>query len=301
MRVTHRPLVSVLMNCYNGETYLRQALDSVLAQTYPNWEIIFWDNQSTDASADIVRSYEADPRVKYFRAHTHTPLYEARNYALENATGDLIAFLDVDDWWTPTKLEKQVPLFDDRMVGFAAGNYWMENELRKSRWKAHRKPVPTGFVLDDLLKSYYVGLLTLVVRRSAVAELDYVFDPRYSIIGDFDLVIRLATRWKLAYVQQSVAHYRLHAGNLQRTRRARHVEELDLWFAERGASAPFARAPGLAGLRAELAYMKALNQLLDGDRSGAFQQSRSLPIGRFKGRLWVAMMLPDTFIRRLRN
>lgn len=300
MRMTDRPLVSVLMNCYNGETYLRQALDSVVAQTYENWEIVFWDNQSTDSSADIVRSYE-DPRIKYFRAPTHAPLYEARNYAFEKATGDLIAFLDVDDWWAPTKLEEQVPLFADGMVGFAAGNYWMENEVRGSRWKAHRKTVPTGWVLDDLLRSYYVGLLTLVVRRSAVAELDYVFDPRYSIIGDFDLVIRLATHWKLAYVQRSVAHYRLHDGSLQRTRRARHLEELDLWFAERAGSPPVAASPGLAGLRAEVMYMKALDQLLDGDRRGAFQRSRSLPIGRFKGRLWVAMMLPETLVRRLKN
>ena len=60
--MTEQPLVSVIMNCFNGEKYLREAIDSVLAQTYQNWELIFWDNQSTDSSAEIVKSYD-DPRI----------------------------------------------------------------------------------------------------------------------------------------------------------------------------------------------------------------------------------------------
>ena len=90
----HEPLVSILMNCFNGEKYLKQAIDSVLAQTYRNWEIIFWDNQSTDGSAEIFTSYR-DSRLKYFYAPEHTRLYEARNCALEKAEGELIAFLDL--------------------------------------------------------------------------------------------------------------------------------------------------------------------------------------------------------------
>jgi hypothetical protein len=212
-----------------------------------------------------------------------------------------VAFLDVDDWWVPTKLEAQIPLFEDSGVGFVAGNYWMENELKGSRRRAHSEQVPTGLVLDDLLRSYYVGLLTLVVRRSAVAELDFVCDPRYSIIGDFDLVVRLATRWKLAYVQHPVAHYRLHDRNLQRTRRAQHVQELETWLGELGARMPVSGSPGLAGLRAEVGYMKALNQVIDGDRMGALRLSKALPIGRFKARLWAAMFLPEIVVRWLRS
>ena len=81
-----QPLVSVIMNCYDGEKYLTEAIDSVLAQTYQNWEIVFWDNQSTDRSAEIIKSY-TDPRVKYFYAPKHTWLYEERNYAIEKASG----------------------------------------------------------------------------------------------------------------------------------------------------------------------------------------------------------------------
>ena len=106
--MTEQPLVSVIMNCFNGEKYLREAIDSVLAQTYQNWELIFWDNQSTDRSAEIVKSYD-DPRIYYFYASQHTLLYEARNYAIEDQNGEFLAFLDVDDWWESDKLSIQLP------------------------------------------------------------------------------------------------------------------------------------------------------------------------------------------------
>ena len=80
---SEKSLVSVIINCFNGEKYLREALDSVIIQTYKNWEIIFWDNQSTDKSAEIFKSYK-DNRLKYYRASSHADiLYEARNYALK--------------------------------------------------------------------------------------------------------------------------------------------------------------------------------------------------------------------------
>ena len=75
------PLVSIIMNCYNGEEYLEQAIESILSQSYQNWEIVFWDNQSTDNSANIFKSYYHS-RFRYYYAKKHTVLYSARNYAL---------------------------------------------------------------------------------------------------------------------------------------------------------------------------------------------------------------------------
>ena len=85
------PLVSVIMNCYNGSSYLGKAIDSVYAQTFSNWEIIFWDNASTDESGTIARSY--DERLKYFRTEKNSPLGEARNSALSKVSGKYIGFL----------------------------------------------------------------------------------------------------------------------------------------------------------------------------------------------------------------
>ena len=87
-----KPLVSIIVNCYNGEKYLQDAINSIYAQSYQNWEIIFWDNLSTDKSAEIFKSFK-DSRLKYYCASSHTSiLYEARNYALEKVNGILLHF-----------------------------------------------------------------------------------------------------------------------------------------------------------------------------------------------------------------
>ena len=101
------PLVSVIMNCYDGESYLAEAVKSVLNQTYKNFEVIFWDNQSKDKSAIIYKSFK-DKRLKYYYAKKHTSLYDARNLAIKKSKGKLIAFLDADDLWTENKLYLQV-------------------------------------------------------------------------------------------------------------------------------------------------------------------------------------------------
>jgi glycosyltransferase involved in cell wall biosynthesis len=293
-----QPLVSVIMNCYNGEKYLRQAIESVFAQTYTNWEIIFWDNQSTDGSAEIVRSFES-PRLKYFYAPKHTSLYEARNYAIEKASGDFLAFLDVDDWWLWTKLEKQIPLFSDPQVGFVCGIYWIDNERKNKRRRSHNRPVPTGWVLNELLKSYFVGMPTLVVRRAALASLDHPCDPRYHVIGDFDLVVRLAMTWKLDCVQEPIACYRIHDNNESAKQRRRHSEEIKHWYSEMATVEPIHSCSNFPFVKSQFLYLEAKDQILRANRMGAYRPLNRLPWGRLKLRLWILLLAPPFVLRRL--
>jgi len=222
------PLVSVIMNAFNGERYLDKALKSVLAQSYTNWELIFWDNQSTDKTADIILSYN-DDRFKYYYAPSHTPLYEARNYAVEKSTGKFLAFLDVDDWWLPTKLEQQLPLFSDKAVGLVYSNFYWKNEIKGVEYIAYKQQLPYGFVFDEILHDYVVGLLTIIVRRVAYKQLQPRFNPAYNIIGDFDFAVRLAIIWKFASVQAPTAYCRWHGDNLQIVGEYQHLEELQHW------------------------------------------------------------------------
>ena len=90
------PLVSIIMNCYNGAKYLQESLRSVINQTYQNWELIFWDNISSDDSKKIFSNFNEN-RFKYFLNDKHSILYHARNQAIKKANGDFIAFLDTDD------------------------------------------------------------------------------------------------------------------------------------------------------------------------------------------------------------
>ena len=106
------PLISVVINCYNGEKFIDKSIQSVLRQTYNKWELVFWDNASSDNSSKIYNTYKkSDKRLKYFRSAVHEKLYKARKRAIEKCRGEYFAFLDVDDWWKETKLETQIKTF----------------------------------------------------------------------------------------------------------------------------------------------------------------------------------------------
>jgi glycosyltransferase involved in cell wall biosynthesis len=293
---SQKPLVSIIMNCYNGEKYLKEAIESVLAQTYQNWEAIFWDNRSTDGGAEIFKSY-ADPRLKYFYAPKHTWLYEARNYAIEKASGEFIAFLDVDDWWEPTKLEKQIVLFLDPEVGLICGNYWVVNERKKKQWEHRKQVFPTGRILNDLLKDCFVGMLTLVVRRSALESLSYACNSRYHIIGDFDLVIRLAVQWKLDCVHEPIAFYRQHGGNESYKHRSRYVEEMGSWLKEMSKVESIRSCSNWPLANNNYIYHNAVNQVLLGNKKTVYGLSKELPWGKPKIKLLLSLFFPNYYIR----
>ena len=108
--MSENSLVSIIVNCFNGQKYLKDTLDSIISQTYNNWELIFWDNKSTDSSAQVFKKYK-DKRFKYYLSNSHTSLNEARLNAFKEVKGDFFAFLDSDDLWLPNKLEKQLENF----------------------------------------------------------------------------------------------------------------------------------------------------------------------------------------------
>ena len=95
------------MNCHNGEKYLNKSLTSVISQSYKNWELIFWNNKSTDKSEKIFKSFR-DPRFKYFKSNYYQKLYKARNSAIKKCKGKYIAFIDTDDWWLKKKFKNKL-------------------------------------------------------------------------------------------------------------------------------------------------------------------------------------------------
>ena len=294
------PQVSVIVNCFNGEKYLRKALDSIVTQTYDDLEVIFWDNISTDHSADIFKSYD-DPRFRYFLAPEHTLLYEARNYAIEKAQGRFIAFLDVDDWWLPNKLEEQVARFSDPDVGVVCSNYLVFNQARNRTRPAYSGSKPSGRVLDELLKTYYVGLLTLMVRKSALETMPYMCNPDYHVIGDFDLVLRLLVNWKLAYVVEPLAVFRFHGENESVKARSRHIHELESWVESMGANAAISQSPNFRFVRHHAEYIQGISLVMEHDRRRAYSIWQRLPWSGYKLRLLAALLLPYSIIRMLKH
>jgi len=203
------PKVSVIINCLNGEKYLRKAIDSVYAQTYPYWEIIFWDNASTDRSGEVARTY--DERLRYFRGKETVPLGAARNLAIQQATGEFFAFLDSDDLWMREKLEKQMPLFEDPEVGLVFSDSILFNNEGDKQLLYSGRRYYTGNCFSKLLTDYFLDIETVIIRRSALNEQKIWFEPSFNLSEEADLFTRIAYKWKLAMVNEPLAKWRVHA------------------------------------------------------------------------------------------
>lgn len=226
--LTSQPLVSVIINCYNSEKYLREAIDSVLAQTYQNWEIVFWDNQSADNSAEIFKSYK-EPRMRYCYAPEHTTLGQARNLAVAQANGEWCAFLDCDDLWLPAKLEKQVRIIQEEgpSLGLVYGysrnqieesglNTTLGSSLKVNEQEDVKGDLPEGNIFLSLLKLNFVMLVSAMVRRSAYWSIGGI-DPALKQSEDYDLFLKISRDFKVRAVQEVVCVYRVHGSNLTHT------------------------------------------------------------------------------------
>ena len=225
--IKNSPLVSVIINCFNGEKYLHEAIDSVLSQSYTNWEIIFWDNRSSDSSAEITKSYK-EQRIKYYYAPRHTKLYEARNLAIAQANGELFAFLDCDDFWYEDKLIKQVELFKDNEVGFAYTNLHLKNENTGSLKKCFKK-LESGYVFEKLIRKYNVSFSTVIISKTFWLKIPTKFNNNYNIIGDYDLVLRLSKICKASSIIEPLSYYRIHTSNESKNRKQTN-QELEDWL-----------------------------------------------------------------------
>lgn len=209
-------VVSVIMNCRNSSEFLREALDSVFAQTYKDWEIVFWDNLSTDESPAIALEYAGrkDGTLRYFRAETATPLGEARNLAIANAEGRYIAFLDCDDLWLPEKLERQVQLFENnsRLGLVCTDTIGFSGKRELSRMFEMAKPC-RGMVFEQLVTAGWISMSAAVIRKDALDGLDTWFDPAFNVAEEADLFYRIAYDWELDYVDAPLTRWRVHGSN----------------------------------------------------------------------------------------
>ncbi|OGY62295.1 MAG: hypothetical protein A3G58_01620, partial [Candidatus Colwellbacteria bacterium RIFCSPLOWO2_12_FULL_46_17] len=204
------PAVSVIMNSYNSEEYLREAIDSVYNQTYKDWEIIFWDDASTDSSSTIAKSY--DEKVRYFLGEKAASLGEARNLAIKQARGKYIAFLDCDDVWLPEKLEKQVARFEeDERVGLVFSDALFFN-AKGDEWPVYGRKRPLeGNIFRHTLVHYNFALVAVMVRAVALESMrGEVFDRRFGFIEEMDLFLRVLHDWRGAFVPEVLAKYRMH-------------------------------------------------------------------------------------------
>ena len=200
------PLISIIINCHNGEQYLNLAIESILNQTYSNWEVIFFDNKSTDNSLKIVDG--KDSRIKIFKSKSFISLYEARNEAINFCTGEAITFLDVDDIWVENKLEYQVKSYLDGNK-FIYGNYYQINEINEIINKKTQKPSSST---NELIIRNTISIGCVMIETKLLKS--EKFDSYYDLLGDFDLWIRISQITAIKHLPFVLEHSRVHSNNL---------------------------------------------------------------------------------------
>ncbi|MEP6912451.1 MAG: glycosyltransferase [bacterium] len=207
------PLVSVIIPNYNYGRYLTQALDSVLTQSYPHKEVIVVDDGSTDSSELVVRGY--GERVKWCQQQRQG-VSSARNRGVGETRGDLVAFLDADDLWLQTKLEKQVRKFlDDPELGLVHCGV----EEIDSYGKSLRTTLDgmSGWVAKEMLlfkESVIVGSGSTALVPRATFESIGGFDTRLSTSADWDFGYRVAKLQRIGFVAEALVQYRVHTSNM---------------------------------------------------------------------------------------
>ena len=294
-QTNNQPLVSIIMNCYNGEAYLSESIESILSQNYKNWEIVFWDNQSVDSSAKIFKSY-SDERFRYFYSEEHTPLYKARNLAIEKSRGDFIAFLDTDDLWSREKLDLQMPYFDDPDVGVVFSNLWILKKNEKKKKLYTNKKLPRGKIYNELLENYNVGILTSIIRKKFYSKLEKKFNEKFSIIGDFDLFLRLSKQCSFESIQKPLASYRLHGRNLSTLKKDREIEEFEIWLKENPLKL---NSFQISKLQKYVDYRKFVNCKIDGKYRKCIDILLYSKIGLFNIKNLIIFFTPVIILKRL--
>lgn len=202
--------VSVIIPTYNRAGYLRQALDSVLAQTIRPAEIIVVDDGSTDDTAACIAAY--GPAVRYLCHQGNRGIAAARNTGLQAAQGDLIAWLDSDDLWEPAFLARTTALLaeDATLDGAYTGLTMIDAEGTALRTAIHVEP--PAELYDAMVRDSFLATASLVVRRRCYDQVG-LFDPQFRICEDYDMWLRLAQRFRMAGIPEPLVRIRVHGSN----------------------------------------------------------------------------------------
>ncbi len=285
------PEVSIILPTWNRLPLLRKAVDSVLAQTHRDFELVVVDEDSTDGTRDYIEAI-ADSRVRRIRCEHRGDLTAARSEGLRHVRGEWVAFLDSDDLWLPEKLALQLHrLAAHRCCQWSYTGYSIidadEKPLPEKSNLLHR-PV-SGHILESMLKfDVAASIVTILVQRSLIEEIGG-FDDSIPIRSDFDCMLRLAARSEVCALPENLALVREHAG-----RTTAQLHPLDLYvdgervFRKAAAAATDRRIRALCQRqRAVQLAEQARVQSREGSHRAAFSTlGRALHTGFFNRALW---------------
>jgi len=257
MNGTRTPRVSVVVPVYNAEAFLGGTLDSLLAQTFRDYEAVIVDDGSTDTSLTIAKRYaRRHPHCIRVLQQANGGVAVARNTAIAAARGELIAMLDADDQWLPNHLETALAAFDaDPELGMSHSNIERVDRNGRSLGIAERHWPNDRHPFDVIaLRHEHVACLTVVVRRRCIEAVGG-FDPQFTRLGceDRDLWLRIAERFPVRYLDVVTARYRTYPDSF-----SANCDRMDV--ARRLLAAKVARTPRGARLA------RHMDAMIDSDR-----------------------------------
>ncbi len=222
------PKVSVVIPVYNSYKYIEETLDSVLSQTYTDFEVIVVDDGSKDKTTSIVKQYQVKhpEKVILIQKENGGPA-SARNMGIKAAHGEFIAFNDSDDLWLPLKLEKQMEHFNSGpQIGLVYSKYTSfkdDKELRTKPEKGH-----SGWIFAKLLSKSIVQASTMIVRRKCLDAVG-TFDESFSLADEYDMSLRIAKKFQCHFIDQSLTRYRVHDTNASKNNLLFDKENLKIY------------------------------------------------------------------------
>ncbi len=201
------PLVSIITPTFNRAEFIEQAVNSVLGQTYSNFELLIVDDGSTDDTRKRLDNALEDPRVHYFY-QSNQGQSVARNLALSRARGDLICFLDSDNYWPDNKLKNQIALLADNpdsdvVYGDTVTIDEYDREISRKNMKRY-----SGHIARYMIRDNCVSMNTAMARRSCFDELGAMSGTR-RVADDYDLWLRFSARFRFLYIPEFWAYYRV--------------------------------------------------------------------------------------------
>ena len=208
----NKPLVSIVVNCYNGEKYLDQCLKSIFCQTYQNWELIFWDNASTDNSDKKFNSYK-DKRLKYYKSKVNVSLGQARAWAVEKCSGKFISFLDTDDQWFFDKTNIQVNqmLKDESVLSYGS---IIEIYEKSDNEKLVRVSHNSNNNFKSNLMQFEIQMPTIMILKSALDKKKLNFDPNVTASEEYCLCMQLIYKERVSVIEKPLAKYLVRKNSL---------------------------------------------------------------------------------------
>jgi glycosyltransferase involved in cell wall biosynthesis len=213
------PRVTVMMPVHNAQAYLREALDSVLAQSYPHWELVAVDDGSSDDSWTLLREYAArDPRLRVFRQPEQRGIVATRNRALENVdpASHYLAILDADDVALPDRLAAQVAFLEAHPEHALVGGHTLIIDERSQALGMRRYPLEYAEICRVITRYNPIAQSAVMLRRSHQLQVGG-YDPSYPRCQDYDLWLRIAARYPVANLDRPVIRYRISQAQGKRT------------------------------------------------------------------------------------